>query len=152
MKTIAQKKSYLAKPADTKGRDWLVIDASGLVLGRLASKLARVLMGKHKPTYTPHVDMGDFVVVLNVDKVKLTGEKRRTKDYAYWTGYPGGLRKDTFEELTDRDPGRILKLAVQRMLPKTRLGRDMLGKLKPYRGTEHPHAAQKPKPLDIEKV
>jgi large subunit ribosomal protein L13 len=152
MKTIAQKKTYLAKPADEANREWFVIDASDLVLGRLASKLARVLTGKHKPTYTPHVDMGDFVVVTNVDKLRTTGGKARTKAYRHWTGYPGGLRTDTYSELMERDPGRVLTLAVQRMLPRTKLGRWMLRKLKPYRGTEHPHAAQQPKPLDIEKV
>lgn len=152
MKTIAQKKTYLAKPADESNREWFVVDATDVVLGRLASKLARVLMGKHKPTYTPHVDMGDFVVVTNVEKLRTTGEKKRTKAYRHWTGYPGGLRTDTYSELLDRDPGRILQLAVQRMLPRTKLGRTMLRKMKPYRGNEHPHAAQNPKPLDLKKV
>lgn len=152
MKTLQQKKSYIGKPADEANREWFVVDATDMVLGRLASKLARVLTGKHKPTYTPYCDMGDFVVVLNVDKLRTTGTKALTKDYPRWSGYPGGYYADTYRDLMERDPGQVLKFAVQRMMPKTKLGRWMARKLKPYAGTEHPHTAQKPKPLDIGKV
>ncbi|MGE0706375.1 MAG: 50S ribosomal protein L13 [Planctomycetota bacterium] len=144
-------KTYLATAKDQAKREWLHADATDQVLGRVAAKVAMVLMGKHKPTYTPHIDMGDFVVVTNVDKIRLTGKKRDTKTYPYYTGYRGGLKAHTFEELIERDPGRVLRLAVKRMLPKTKLGRAMLGKLKAYGGSEHPHGAQQPKPLDLSK-
>jgi len=142
-------KTYLAKQADQQTRKWYVVDANDVVLGRLAAKVARVLQGKHKPEYTPHIDMGDFVVVVNADKVKLTGRKREQKTYPYYTGWRGGLKQIPFVEMQRRHPGRAVTLAVRRMLPKTKLGRTMLSKLKAYGGPEHPHTAQKPAPLDL---
>ncbi|RMG09221.1 MAG: 50S ribosomal protein L13 [Planctomycetota bacterium] len=145
-------KTYMAKAADQGQREWYLVDASGQTLGRLAAKLAKVLQGKHKPTYTPHIDMGDFVVVINADKVHLSGNKRQTKTYPYYTGWRGGYKERTFEGMLEKDPGWIIKTAVRRMLPKTTLGRAMLRKLKAYGGSEHPHGAQNPKPLDLEKI
>ena len=145
-------KTYMAKAADLQAREWLVVDATDLVLGRLATKLARVLMGKHKPTYTPHIDTGDFVVVLNCDKLRVTGRMHETKSYPYYTGWRGGLKERQFSTLIEEDPGRVIRYAVQRMLPKSKLGRKMLGKLKTYAGAEHPHGAQQPKPLDLQKI
>jgi len=145
-------KTYLAKAADQKNREWYVVDASDLVLGRLATKLATILQGKHKPTYTPHIDMGDYVVVTNVEKVRLTGRKVEQKVYPYYTGWRGGYKKVPFVELRERDPGKIIKHAVRRMLPKTKMGKKMLTKLKAYGGTEHPHVAQNPQALDISKI
>lgn len=142
----------MAKAADQKSRTWHVVDGTDLVLGRLASKLAKVLQGKHKPQYTPHVDMGDFVVVINADKVKVTGRKADQKEYPYYTGYAGGYKKETYSDLIERAPDRVLEMAVRRMLPKSKLGRSMLKKLKAYGGGEHPHAAQNPKPLDLQKI
>jgi large subunit ribosomal protein L13 len=130
-------------------RRWYVVDAKDMVLGRLAAKVATVLMGKHKPSYTPHLDTGDFVVVINADQVRLTGDKRWTKEYPYFTGWRSGLKAHTFQDLIERDPGRVIRMAVKRMLPKSILGRNMLGKLKAYGGADHPHAAQKPEPLDL---
>ena len=145
-------KTYMAKAADQKNREWHIIDASGQTLGRLSTKIARVLMGKHKPTYTPHIDMGDFVVVINADKVHLSGKKREQKTYPYYTGWRGGYKERTFETMIEKDPGWVLKTAVRRMLPKSILGRGMLRKLKAYGGTDHPHGAQNPQPLDLEKI
>jgi len=145
-------KTYLAKAADQSTRQWYVVDATDLVLGRMASKLATVLMGKHKPEYTPHIDMGDFVVVINAEKFKLTGRKREQKTYPYYTGWRGGLKERTFHGEMERDPSRVIHTAVRRMLPKSKLGRTMLTKLKTYKGSEHPHAAQQPKPLDLAKI
>jgi len=147
-------KSYMAKAADLDKREWWTVDLSktDMPLGRLATRLAKVLMGKHKPTYTPHLDTGDFIVILNVDKVTVTGSKRENKEYERFTGYPSGARYDKFSDLIERDPGRILKLAVQRMLPKSKLGRNQIGKLKTYKGSEHPHKAQGPKLLDLSKI
>ncbi len=130
-------------------RVWFVVDADGLVLGRLASRVATVLRGKHKPSYTPHVDDGDFVVIVNAKKVALTGRKRENKTYYRHSGYPGGLRSITAGELLERRPERVLEQAVRGMLPKNPLGRRMLRKLKVYPGPDHPHAAQKPQPLEI---
>jgi large subunit ribosomal protein L13 len=136
-----------------------VVDAADLVLGRMATKIATVLRGKHKPTYTPHLDGGDFVVVVNCEKVKLTGNKAETKVYDWVThgpsgqsSMPGGYRTRTAGEMRERDPERMIRLAVQRMMPKTKLGRNQLTKLKCYRGAEHPHAAQKPEALDLAKI
>ncbi|XOD70128.1 MAG: 50S ribosomal protein L13 [Sodalis sp. (in: enterobacteria)] len=141
-------KTFTAKPEAIK-RDWYVIDAEGKTLGRLASKLARCLRGKHKSEYTPHVDTGDYFIVLNADKVFITGNKRHDKIYYHYTGYVGGIKKTTFEEMTTRRPERVIEIAVKGMLPKGPLGRAMFRKLKVYAGTEHNHAAQKPQILDI---
>ena len=145
-------KTYMAKAADQTNREWLLVDADGQVLGRLATKLARILQGKHKPTYTPHIDMGDFVVVTNVDKLKVTGKKREQKSYPYYTGWRGGLKERPLSTQLDKDPAWVLQTAVRRMLPKGVLGRQMLTKLKSYAGTDHPHAAQNPQPTDLEKI
>lgn len=135
-------RSYIA-PHDMK-KQWYVIDAQNQVLGRLAVTIATILMGKHRPQYTPFLDTGDFVIITNIDKVKITGTKSQRKIYYWWTGYPGGLRQNTYSELKKRHPEEPLYLAVRRMLPKTRLGRQMLKKLKVYVGPNHPHAAQCP--------
>lgn len=128
-------------------REWYVVDAEGETLGRLATRIATVLRGKHKPTYTPHLDMGDNVIVVNADKVVLTGAKSGAKTYHQHSGYPGGLRSVPFAQMLDRQPAQIIERAVKGMLPKTRLGRSMATKLRVYAGAEHPHAAQQPKPL-----
>lgn len=141
-------KTYMAKPGEVDQQWWLV-DATDQVVGRLASKLAVILMGKHRPTYTPHVDTGDFVVVTNAEKVCFTGRKWQTKIYQRYTGYPGGQRLETAEKLRQRKPEEILRQAVKRMLPKSHLGRRMLSKLKVYAGGKHPHQPQQPQPLDI---
>ena len=131
-------------------RRWYVVDASGQTLGRLATRIAMVLRGRHKPNFTPHVDVGDFVIVVNAGKVEVTGNKRATKTYYEYSGYPGGLYGSTFEELAERDPARIFEHAVSGMLPKkSRLAKKQLTKLKVYAGAEHPHAAQKPEPLPL---
>lgn len=145
-------KTYMAKAADQKNREWLVVDATDQVLGRLSTKLARVLMGKHKPTYTPHIDMGDFVVVINADKIRVTGKKAEAKTYPYYTGWRGGLKERTFAHMRVQNPGWVIQQAVRRMLPKNKLGRTMLAKLKTYAGSDHPHGAQAPKPADLAKV
>jgi len=144
-------KTPMTKAAEAQ-RDWWTVDATDQVLGRLASRLARVLQGKHKPTYTPHVDDGDFVVVTNAEKVRVTGKKAWNKVYPYYTGWTGGLKSKTYGEIMEQDPAQIVRLAVKRMLPKSKLGRQMLTKLKVYAGGEHPHAAQKPQPLDPSKI
>ncbi len=136
----------IARPADVQ-RSWFVVDAADQVLGRLATRIASVLRGKHKPTYTPHVDCGDFVVVVNADKIKLTGRKLDQKLYHRYSGYPGGLHSRSARQVLDTHPERVLQAAVKRMLPKNRLARDMYSKLKVYAGDEHPHAAQKPQPF-----
>lgn len=125
-------------------RKWYVIDAEGMVLGRLASELAMVLSGKRKPVYTPHVDTGDYVIVLNADKIKMTGHKWDQKKYSYHTGYPGGLKQVVYKDLVVKHPTQLLRLAVKGMLPKNSLGRQMMKKLKLFTGTEHPHEAQQP--------
>jgi len=135
----------MAKPGEVAQRWWLV-DASGKRVGRLASDIAMILMGKHRPTYTPHVDTGDFVVVVNAEKVRFTGKKWQQKTYRWYTGY-NGLMVETAEHRRDRRPELIIEEAVRRMLPKTRLGHDMLRRLKVYPGTEHPHTAQNPQKL-----
>ncbi|AWN72610.1 50S ribosomal protein L13 [Legionella anisa] len=142
-------KTFSAKSHEVK-RDWLVVDASDKVLGRLATEIARRLRGKHKAEYTPHVDTGDYIIVTNAEKVIVTGRKFTNKMYYRHTGYPGGIKSDSFEKLQARNPVRIIELAVKGMLPKNPLGREMYRKLKVYVGNEHPHTAQQPKQLDIE--
>jgi large subunit ribosomal protein L13 len=141
-------KSYLAKAGEAGG-EWHLVDAGGKVVGRLATELATILMGKHKPTYTPHVLSGDFVVVINAEQLKLTGRKLEQEAYDYYTYYPGGHKIVPIAKLMKTHPDRVLRLAVRRMLPKSKLGRAMLSRLKIYRGAEHPHAAQQPKPAKI---
>ncbi len=130
-------------------RKWYVVDAEGKVLGRLASRIASILHGKHKPTFTPHLDVGDHVVVLNAEKVHLTGRKRENKQYRWHTGYIGGLREVSAEKMIKTHPERVVEWAVQGMLPKNRLGRAMAKKLKVYRGAAHPHQAQQPQVLEV---
>ena len=141
-------KTFSAKPAEVK-RDWFVIDATDKTLGRMATEIARRLRGKHKAEYTPHVDTGDYIVVVNAEKVTVTGNKAAAKKYYRYTGYVGNLKTTTFEKLIDEDPTRIIETAVKGMLPKNPLGRDMFRKLKVYAGAEHQHAAQQPMLLDI---
>ena len=136
-------KSFMASPS-TIEREWYVVDATGHTLGRLASEIATILRGKNKPTYTPHIDTGDNVIVINAEKVEVTGKKRKEKIYKRHTGYPGGLREITFEKLQAKKPEEIIRHAVKGMLPKGPLGRQMYKKLKVYAGPEHNHAAQKP--------
>jgi large subunit ribosomal protein L13 len=142
-------KTFVATPA-TRERDWLVVDATDKTLGRLATQIADTLRGKRKPEFTPHCDVGDFVVVVNAEKVAVTGKKREDKRYYRHSGYPGGLRSRTFEEMIERRPEEVLRLAVKGMLPRTRLGRQQLRKLKIYAGPEHPHQAQQPKAMEVE--
>ncbi len=141
-------KTFSAKPHEVK-RDWFVVDATDRVLGRLASEIARRLRGKHKPEYTPHVDTGDFIVVVNVDKLRVTGNKALDKKYYRHSGYPGGITETTFGKMQQRFPGRALEKAVKGMLPKGPLGYAMLKKMKCYAGAAHPHTAQQPKALEI---
>jgi large subunit ribosomal protein L13 len=141
-------KTYSAKPQEVK-RDWFVVDATDKVLGRLASQIALRLRGKHKPIFTPHVDTGDFVVVTNVEKIKVTGNKAEDKLYHRHSGYPGGVSTTNFAKMQARFPGRVLEKAVKGMLPKGPLGYKMLKKLKCYAGATHPHSAQQPKNLDL---
>jgi large subunit ribosomal protein L13 len=142
-------RTYVATPA-TRERNWLVVDASGQTLGRLATQIANALRGKRKPEYTPHCDVGDFVIVVNAEKVTVTGKKRETKIYYRHSGYPGGLRSRTFNDMLERRPEEIIRLAVKGMLPRTRLGRAQLRKIKVYAGPDHPHAAQQPQPMEVE--
>ena len=154
-------KTYVAKPADIVDqksdaagpgkilRQWHLVDGTDKTVGRLAARIARILMGKHRPTYTPHVDTGDFVIVVNAEKVRFTGTKWKTKQYKRYTDYPGGLWFESAEALRGRKPTEILKLAVRRMLPKNKLAYHMISKLKLYAGPKHPHQAQDPKPLEI---
>ncbi len=142
-------KTYVANPADRE-RNWIVVDAAGKTLGRLATQLADLLRGKRKPTYTPHVDVGDFVVVVNAEKIRVTGDKLAAKRYYRHSGYPGGLRSRTLGEMLERRPEEVIRRAVRGMLPRNRLGRKQLTKLKVYAGPDHPHAAQKPQPLEID--
>jgi large subunit ribosomal protein L13 len=142
-------KTFVATP-ENRERDWLVVDATGQTLGRLATQIATVLRGKHKPEYTPHCDVGDFVVVVNADKIVVTGRKREEKLYHRYSGYPGGLRSRSFAEMLERRPEEPLWLAVKGMLPRNRIARAQLRKLKIYAGPDHPHAAQQPKPMEIE--
>jgi large subunit ribosomal protein L13 len=144
-------KTYSAKPKEAEdARKWILVDAEDVVLGRLAAEVATVLRGKHKPMYTPHIDCGDHVVVINAEKVRLTGRKLADKHYYWHTGYPGGIKSRTAGAILEgAHPERVIEKAVQRMLPKGTLGRQQLTKLKIYAGAEHPHAAQSPKPLDL---
>jgi large subunit ribosomal protein L13 len=144
-------RTYSPKPGDVQ-RQWHVIDATDVVLGRLASQTATLLRGKHKPIYAPHVDTGDFVVIVNADKVALTGNKRLQKVEYRHSGYPGGLRSRSYEQLLEKNPRRVVEKAVKGMLPSGTLGRQMLSKLKVYAGPEHPHQAQKPVPYEITQV
>lgn len=141
--------TYMAKPERVE-RKWYIVDAKGKTLGRLASEVAKVLRGKHKPIYTPHIDTGDFVVVINAGEVELTGKKLQDKRYYRHSGYPGGLRSVTAGELREKRPERMIEFAVKGMLPKGSLGRKQLKKLKVYAGADHPHEAQQPIALDIQ--
>jgi large subunit ribosomal protein L13 len=144
-------KCYQAKTGEVS-REWYSVDASGQVLGRLATKLATVLMGKHKPTYTPHIDTGDFIVVTNAEKIKVTGRKSEAMEYASYTYYPGGRRVVSFQDMQRKHPDRIIKFAVRRMLPKNAKGRRLLTKLRIYKGAEHPHQVQQCKALDLSTI
>jgi large subunit ribosomal protein L13 len=144
-------RTYSPKPGDVT-HEWHVIDATNVVLGRLAVQTATLLRGKHKPMYAPHVDTGDFVIIVNADKVALTGTKRETKLAYRHSGYPGGLTATAFGDLLDKDPRKAIEKAVWGMLPKNRLGRQMLKKLKVYGGPDHPHAAQKPQSFEIVQI
>jgi len=141
-------KTYVANPTDRE-RSWVLVDAEGQTLGRLATLIADTLRGKRKPTYTPHIDVGDFVVVVNAEKISVTGKKRTDKKYYRHSGYPGGLKSRTLEEMLERRPEEVIRIAVKGMLPKNRLARRQITKLKVYAGPDHPHAAQQPQPLEI---
>ena len=142
MKTISVNK-------DMVRHSWFVVDATDKTLGRLCSQIANRLRGKHKPEYTPNVDNGDYVVVVNADKVRVTGNKNTDKVYQHYTGYPGGLKSITFDKLMQESPEKVIEMAVRGMMPRNRLSRAMLGKLKVYAGNEHPHTAQQPQPLEL---
>ncbi|HEW79397.1 MAG TPA: 50S ribosomal protein L13 [Phycisphaerales bacterium] len=141
-------KSFIAKKEQTEHK-WQLVDADGLILGRMAAKIAPILMGKTKPIYTPHVDTGDYVIVVNADKIRVTGKKAQTKQYDYYTHYPGGRKVVSFADMMAKKPEKVIELAVRRMLPKNKLGRKMLKKLKVYRGPEHEHQAQKPEKIEM---
>ncbi len=143
-------RTFTATPS-TRERNWLVVDATGQTLGRLATRIADALRGKHKPTYTPHIDTGDFVIVVNAEKISVTGNKRTDKRYYRHSGYPGGLRSRSFEEMLERRPEEIIRLAVKGMLPRNRLARKQLTKLKVYAGPDHPHQAQQPREMELSK-
>lgn len=142
-------KTFVATPA-TRQRGWYVVDAEGKTLGRLATRIADTLRGKRKPEYTPHIDTGDFVVVVNAEKIAVTGRKRQDKLYRRHSGYPGGLRERTLQEMLERRPEEVIRLAVRGMMPRNRLARQQLRKLKVYAGPDHPHEAQKPDRLEVE--
>jgi len=142
-------RTYVATPANRE-RSWLVIDATGKTLGRLATRIADTLRGKHKPEYTPHCDVGDFIIVVNAEKIAVTGKKRKEKLYRRHSGYPGGLRTRTLNDMLERRPEQVIRLAVKGMLPRNRLARAQLRKLKVYAGPDHPHAAQQPQPMEID--
>ena len=141
-------KTFVATP-ENRQRDWVVVDAAGLTLGRLATQIADRLRGKYKPEYTPHCDVGDFVIVINAEKIAVTGKKRTDKLYHRHSGYPGGLRTRTLNDMLERQPEEVIRKAVKGMLPRNRLARQQLRKLKVYAGPEHPHAAQQPTELEI---
>jgi large subunit ribosomal protein L13 len=149
MATATAMRTYQATPQDRE-RDWYVVDAEGKTLGRLATQIADVLRGKRKPTYTPHVDVGDFVIVVNAEKIVVTGKKREDKLYWRHSGYPGGIKSQSLGDLLQRRPEEVIRRAVKGMLPRNRLARQQLRKLKVYAGPEHPHRAQKPEQLVIE--
>jgi len=140
--------SFMAKKEQIE-RKWLLVDADGAVLGRMAAKIAPILMGKTKPTYTPYVDTGDYVIVVNADKVRLTGKKAQTKEYASYSHFPGGRKVVSLADMMASKPERVIELAVKRMLPKNKLGKKMLKKLKIYRGPEHQHCTQKPEKIEL---
>lgn len=142
MKTVSAKKESVS-------REWYVVDATDKTLGRLSTAIANRLRGKHKPEYTPHVDTGDYIVVVNAEKIKVTGNKTTDKVYHHHSGYPGGIKSITFDKLIDKAPERVIEKAVKGMMPKNKLSRSMMSKLKIYAGNEHPHSAQQPMPLDI---
>jgi large subunit ribosomal protein L13 len=142
-------KTYVATPT-TRERDWVVIDATGKTLGRLATQIADILRGKRKAEYTPHCDVGDFVVVVNAEKIAVTGNKRQQKLYHRYSGYPGGMRVRTLNDMLERRPEEVIRRAVKGMLPRNRLARKQITKLKVYAGPDHPHAAQKPEPLEVD--
>ena len=142
-------KTYYAKPGEVQ-REWLLVDATDMTLGRLATAVAQILRGKNKPTYTPHVDTGDFVIIINAEKIKVTGKKVTDKVYYRHTLYPGGLKSETFQEAMAKHPERVIERAVKGMLPKNSLGRKIGKKLKVYAGPEHPHQAQKPRLIELE--
>jgi len=144
-------RTFTPKPGDIERR-WHVIDANDVVLGRLATQAAVLLRGKHKATFAPHIDMGDFVIIINADKVALTGKKREQKLAYRHSGYPGGLRSVSYTELLEKNPQRAVEKAIRGMLPKNSLGREVLSKLKVYVGPEHPHAAQQPVPFEITQI
>ncbi len=141
-------KTYSAKSHEVQG-DWFVVDATDKVLGRLSVELAKRLRGKHKPEYTPHADTGDYIVVINADKIAVTGNKAKDKMYYHHTGYVGNLKSASFEKMMESNPERVIEIAVKGMLPKNPLGRAMFKKLKVYTGSEHPHSAQQPQPLNV---
>jgi len=149
MVTTVKTKTYVPKAGDVK-QSWVVVDADGMVLGRLASRVASILKGKHKAAYTPHLDLGDFVVVVNAARVRLTGRKIDQMTYFRHSGYPGGQRFIPVAEMLARKPEEVVRLAVKGMLPRNRLGRSIMRKLKIYRGPEHPHAPQNPEPLKLQ--
>jgi large subunit ribosomal protein L13 len=146
--SFVRMKTFVAKPSDRQ-RDWYVVDASGKTLGRLATQIADVLRGKRKPTYTPHIDTGDFVIVVNAEKIAVTGNKRAKKLYHRHSGYPGGLRTRTLEQMLTLRPEEVIRLAVKGMMPRNRLARKQLTKLKVYAGPEHPHIAQQPAEMEM---
>ena len=141
-------KSFMASKEQVQ-RKWHLVDADGAILGRMAAKIAPILMGKTKPTYTPHVDTGDFVIVINAEKVRVTGKKSQQKTYQRYSGYPGGQKVFTFSQMMEKSPEKVIELAVRRMLPKNKLGRRMIKRLKVYRGPEHKHQAQKPEKIEL---
>jgi large subunit ribosomal protein L13 len=141
-------KSFIAKKGDVEQK-WLLVDADGAVLGRMAAAIAPILMGKHKPTYTAHVDTGDYVIVVNADKIRVTGKKADHKQYDYYTHHPGGHKYISFADMMVKKPEKVVELAVRRMLPKNRLGRQMFKKLKVYRGPDHEHQAQRPEKIEL---
>lgn len=144
-------KSFVAKSGKNANfeQKWLLVDAADAILGRMAAKIAPILMGKTKPTYTPHVDTGDYVIVVNAEKIRVTGRKAETKEYDHYTHFPGGHKYVSFADMMERKPERVIELAVKRMLPKNKLGRVMLKKLKVYRGPEHENQAQKPEKIEL---
>lgn len=147
MNTLSYKTESARK--ETVERKWYVVDAEGQTAGRLFSRIAHVLRGKHKPSFTPHVDTGDYVIVINADKIRFTGDKLQQKEYIHYTGYPGGQRRETAAHLLARKPEAVIENGVKGMLPKNKLGRAMIKKLFVYAGSEHPHAAQKPEPFNF---
>ncbi len=145
---MTDNRTYMAKEAEVE-RKWYIVDAEGLILGRLASRVALLLMGKNKPIYTPHADVGDHVIVVNAEKVAVTGQKMQDKMYHRVSGYPGGMKTEPLAEVLERKPTAAVELAIRRMLPQTKLGRKMYRKLKVYAGPDHPHSAQQPEPIEL---